>query len=72
MFLLAHEWSSHSLQIKAKHLHILHFVTKVCVLDLVQLEDDIGYFKSSHTDLFSSKSTRSKTQTLPLDTTTVE
>ena len=27
---------------------------KVCVLDLVQLEDDIGYIKSSHTDLSSS------------------
>ena len=37
---------------------------KVCVLDLVQLEDDIGYIKSSHTDLSSSNWTRSKTQTL--------
>ena len=27
---------------------------KVGVLDLVQLEDDIGYFKSSLTDLSSS------------------
>ena len=27
---------------------------KVCVFDLVQLEDDIGYIKSSHTDLSSS------------------
>ena len=39
---------------------------KVCVLNLVQLEDDIGYFKSSHTDLLSSNWTRSKTQTLIL------
>ena len=37
---------------------------KVCVFDLVQLEDDIGYFKSSHTDLLFSNWTRSKTQTL--------
>ena len=27
---------------------------KVCALNLVQLEDDIGYFKSSCTDLSSS------------------
>ena len=30
------------------------FDYKVCVLDLVQLEDKIGYIKSSHTDLSSS------------------
>ena len=29
-------------------------VNKVCVLDLVQLEDNIGFIKSSHTDLSSS------------------
>ena len=40
------------------------FDYKVCVLDLVQLEDDIGNIKSSHTDLSSSNWTRSKTQTL--------
>ena len=28
--------------------------SKVCVLDLVQLENNIGYMKSSHTDLSSS------------------
>ena len=28
--------------------------SKVSVLDLVQLEDNIGYIKSSHTDLSSS------------------
>ena len=37
---------------------------KVCVLDLVQLEDNIGYIKSSHTDLSSSNLTRSKTQSM--------
>ena len=37
---------------------------KVCVLDLVQLEDDICYIKSSDTDLSSYIWTRSKTQTL--------
>ena len=30
------------------------FDYKVCVLDLVQLEDDIGNIESSHTDLSSS------------------
>ena len=43
---------------------IYNFLIKVCVFDLVQLEDDIGYIKSSHTDLSSTNWTRSKTQTL--------
>ena len=34
------------------HRHLT--LCKFCVLDLVELEDDIGYFKSSHTDLSSS------------------
>ena len=29
-------------------------VNKLCCLDYVQLEDDLGYIKSSHTDLSSS------------------
>ena len=34
---------------------IILYIHKVCVFDLVQLEDDIGYIKSSHTDLLSYK-----------------
>ena len=30
------------------------FIHKVCLLDYVQLEDDIGYIQSSNTDLSSS------------------
>ena len=41
----------------ASHLCTVKFdrdINKVCRLDYVQLEDDIGYIKSSHTDLSSS------------------
>ena len=45
---------------------LLHaaYCSKLCVFDHVQLEDDIGYIKISHTDI--SKRTRSKKQTLIL------
>ena len=43
---------------------VIQVSNKVCVLDLVQLEDDIGYIKTSYTDLSSSNWTRSKIQTL--------
>ena len=38
------------------HIALVHAIGayKVCVLDLVQLEDDIDYIQSSHTDLSSS------------------
>ena len=31
------------------------YASKICVFDVVQLEDDRSYIKSSHTDLSSSK-----------------
>ena len=39
-------------------------IKSVSLILFSYIEDDIGYIKSSHTDLLSSKGTRSKVQTL--------